>query len=182
MRVVYLYGPPGVGKLTVGTELAALTGYRLFHNHLTVNLAVSIFPRESPPWIRMIREMRRYVLAEATKEGVDLIYTGVYLGTEEQTRAIQTVLEPVRDGGCTVLFVQLQCDWDEHAKRVQNESRIQHQKLTDPSVVLARYNRNPTVPFTPHLHLNTTHLTAAQTAAQIAAHYDLPLIHAAVDS
>jgi hypothetical protein len=27
MRAVFLYGPPGVSKLTVGTELAALTGF-----------------------------------------------------------------------------------------------------------------------------------------------------------
>ena len=44
MRLVVLYGPPGVGKLTVGGELATLTGFRLFHNHLTVNLATAIFP------------------------------------------------------------------------------------------------------------------------------------------
>ncbi len=36
MRLVFIYGPPGVGKLTVARELAALTGFKLFHNHLTV--------------------------------------------------------------------------------------------------------------------------------------------------
>ncbi len=35
--LVYLYGPPAVGKLTVATELQRLTGFRLFHNHLTVD-------------------------------------------------------------------------------------------------------------------------------------------------
>ena len=38
MKLVILYGPPGVGKLTVGRELAARTGFKLFHNHLTVDL------------------------------------------------------------------------------------------------------------------------------------------------
>ena len=42
MRLVVLYGPPGVGKLTVGTELSELTGFKLFHNHLTVNLVTSV--------------------------------------------------------------------------------------------------------------------------------------------
>ena len=43
MKLVFLYGPPAVGKFTVAKELAALTGFKLFHNHLTVDVATSIF-------------------------------------------------------------------------------------------------------------------------------------------
>jgi predicted kinase len=42
-KLLLLYGRPAVGKLTVAREVAALTGGRLFHNHLTVNLALSVF-------------------------------------------------------------------------------------------------------------------------------------------
>lgn len=45
MTLVILYGPPAVGKLTVGIELAKLTGYKLFHNHLTTDTVRSLFPR-----------------------------------------------------------------------------------------------------------------------------------------
>jgi hypothetical protein len=99
MRVFYLYGPPGVGKLTVGTSLAALTGFRLFHNHLTVNLATAVFPRETEPWRELIRHVRGDVVRAAVGAGVDLVCTGVYLGTEEQTEAIRVMLEPVYGGG-----------------------------------------------------------------------------------
>ena len=34
MKHLFLYGAPAVGKLTVAKELADLTGYKLFHNHL----------------------------------------------------------------------------------------------------------------------------------------------------
>ncbi len=37
MRLVILFGPPAVGKMTVGYELEKLTGLRLFHNHMTVD-------------------------------------------------------------------------------------------------------------------------------------------------
>ena len=40
-RLIY---PPATGKLTIATELAVLTGYTLFHNHLSLNLAREIFP------------------------------------------------------------------------------------------------------------------------------------------
>src|SRR5688500_9243251 len=128
MRVFYLYGPPGVGKLTVGTALAARTGFRLFHNHLTVNLATAVFPRESDPWRELIRRVRRDVFSAAVRQGVSLVYTGVYLGTEEQTEAIRVMLEPVYEGGGDVHYVQLTCEREEHLARVQNPSRRLHQK------------------------------------------------------
>ena len=43
MRVVFIYGPPAVGILTVATELARLTGFKLFDNHVSIQFAQSIF-------------------------------------------------------------------------------------------------------------------------------------------
>ena len=175
MRVVYLYGPPGVGKLTVGTELATLTGFRLFHNHLTVNLATAVFARDSAAWVRLIRHVRRHVFAEATREGVDLIYTGVYLGTAEQDESIDTMLDPVSPSGGSAASLQLVCDRDELVSRVQYESRPRHDKLTDPQVLMERYALTVTLPFGSHERLDTTHVPPADAAARIAAHFDLPL-------
>ena len=42
MDFVFLYGAPAVGKLTVGRELARLTGVRLFDNHLVVDAALVV--------------------------------------------------------------------------------------------------------------------------------------------
>jgi len=35
MKLVFIYGPPAVGKLTVANALAKVTGFKVFHNHLT---------------------------------------------------------------------------------------------------------------------------------------------------
>jgi hypothetical protein len=64
-----------VGKLTVGGELAALTGIKLFHNHLTVNLVTAVFPPGSEAWNRLARKIRLDVLDEVARVGVDLILT-----------------------------------------------------------------------------------------------------------
>jgi hypothetical protein len=36
MELIFIYDPAAVGKLTIGHELANLTGFRLFHNHFTL--------------------------------------------------------------------------------------------------------------------------------------------------
>ncbi len=44
MTFVLLYGPPAVGKLTVANELAKLTDFKVFHNHLSIDLVEAVFP------------------------------------------------------------------------------------------------------------------------------------------
>jgi hypothetical protein len=177
MRLVYLYGPPAVGKLTVARELAALTGFRLLHNHLTVNLVTSLFPFGSAAYQRLIRQFRRDMLAEAARADIDVVVTGVYLGTPEQFAAIQALIEPVYANDGTVLFVQLVCDRETWLARVPNESRRHEGKLLDPERVVGLFDGGDpfsTMPFEPCLTLDTTHLPPAEGAARIAAHYDLP--------
>jgi hypothetical protein len=65
MDMVFLYGPPGVGKLTVSKALAELTGFKVFHNHLTIDAVVPVFDFGTPPCGRLLRVMRAAVLAEA---------------------------------------------------------------------------------------------------------------------
>ena len=43
MKLVLLFGPQAVGKMTVGQELAKITGLKLFHNHMTIDLVSNFF-------------------------------------------------------------------------------------------------------------------------------------------
>lgn len=73
------------------------------------------------------------------------------------------------------MFVQLECDREELVVRVQSESRKRHEKLTDPQVLLDRYAGSATMPFTPHLRLDTTHVPPTEAASRVAAYYSLAL-------
>ena len=42
-KFVLIIGPQAVGKMTVGQELAKITGYKLFHNHMTIEILTKIF-------------------------------------------------------------------------------------------------------------------------------------------
>ena len=73
--LIYIYGPPASGKLTVATRLSELTGIPLFHNHLTVNAVRPVFEFGSPPFVEAVWAMRRGVFEAAAKAGISLIYT-----------------------------------------------------------------------------------------------------------
>ncbi|MBR4889183.1 MAG: AAA family ATPase, partial [Clostridia bacterium] len=43
MKLVIIVGPHAVGKMTVGQALARMTGLKLFHNHMTIDVVSDLF-------------------------------------------------------------------------------------------------------------------------------------------
>src|SRR5438128_11279342 len=85
MKLILLYGPPAVGKLTIAKEIARLTGFKLFHVHLTADLVEPIFPRGTPSFPKLVWDIRYAVFAEAARANIDgLIFTMVYGRDREQ--------------------------------------------------------------------------------------------------
>ena len=178
MRLVYLYGPPGVGKLTVARELVALTGFRLLHNHLTVNLVSTLFPYGTADFSRLLRQFRLVMMEEAARADIDLVVTNVNTGSADQRAFIQSLTEVVAARSGTTAFVQLACRRDVWLTRIASESRQAESKPTDPDLILRLFeNKDPfaRLPFEPLLTLDTTHLSPAHAAAQIADRYGLPV-------
>lgn len=178
MRLVFLYGPPAVGKLTVAQELAALTGYKLFHNHLTVDLVAAVFPFNSPAFWPLVRRFRHDMLTAASRDGVDLIFTYVYAHPDDQ-RNVRALIKPILVNGGAVHFVQLTCAREVLLGRVASEPRRPYRKLVDPAAVsdlLDRKNLVTAVPFAESLQIDTTSISPADAARQILIHYNLPTI------
>jgi hypothetical protein len=124
VHLVVLYGPPGVGKLTVGTELGRLTGFRLFHNHLTVDLVTAVFAPQTAAWNRLAPRIRHDVFVEAAAEGVDLILTRAPRRADDaEVERVRAMTEPVRTAGGTVLFLRLACSRAEHSARLCTDER-----------------------------------------------------------
>jgi shikimate kinase len=179
VQVIFLYGPMGVGKLTIGREIARLTGLKLIHNHLIVDLVTTLFQHESEAYFRLLRQIRQDVFVAASREGVHFVCTGVYRNTPDQNASLRRMLEPVYEVGGTVLFVKLTCDHEVWLGRVQSESRGALRKITDPLIVqglLETFDLHATAPFEPHLTIDTTTLSPTEAAAQIAAHAGLTLL------
>lgn len=79
MTFVLLFGPQAVGKMTVGEELAALTGFRLFHNHMTIEPLYAIFGDAPQTW-RLSHAFRQAIFEAAAGSShlPGLIFTYVW--------------------------------------------------------------------------------------------------------
>jgi len=179
MRLIFIYGPPAAGKLTVGECLAARTGYKLFHNHLTVDLAHALFEFGSAPFGRYVEHLRFEAFETAARAGLaGMIFTFVYaLGADDGfVRAVQEIIERFEGEVC---FVQLVCDRAALEQRVQGASRQRFRKITDGALlraVIGRHEVFQPIPFVSSLTIDTTELAAEEAAGRIAAHYGLPLV------
>jgi chloramphenicol 3-O-phosphotransferase len=134
--LIYIYGPPASGKLTVATRLSELTGIPLFHNHLTVNAVLPVFAFGSPPFIEAVRAMRRGVFQAAARAGISLIYTNnsAWSGPDPRAHfeeAAQAAREIMAGHGGRTVFVRLTASQSALEERVANESRRAHEKLVD---------------------------------------------------
>ena len=57
MKLVIIFGDAAVGKMTVGQELARITGLRLFHNHVTIEAVIDVFGYFDGKTINKLREV-----------------------------------------------------------------------------------------------------------------------------
>ena len=168
MKLIFLHGAPAVGKLTVARELEQLTGFRLFHNHLTVDLVTSLFPFGSEPFIELREQIWLAVFREVAKNQTSLIFT---FNPERTVREnfVHQALEAVESAGGEVVFVELTCVEGELERRMEDDSRKKFGKLA--SVELYRSLKEDGAfefPRLPNgLTLDTTRQSPTQTAQLI---------------
>jgi hypothetical protein len=126
MHFVFVFGPPAVGKMTVGRALAARTGYKLLHKHMTVEPVLDIFEFGSPPFNRLVSEFRRRILEEALAAGLDgLVFTMVWgLELDEDRALVSSYVDLVQAAGGRVSFVELYADLGERLLRNRTELRL----------------------------------------------------------
>lgn len=170
MRLIFLHGLPGVGKLTVARELSRLTGFKVFHNHLAVDLLLSVFEFGSPPFVELREKIWLDVFARAAAQPGGLIFTFAFDRTVS-TGFVGEVIKTVGGAGGEVLFVELRCSPEELERRVADPSRGGYGKLN--SVAQFRELSEAGAFVTPgippeRLVLETTGVPAGEAAALIA--------------
>jgi hypothetical protein len=186
MDLLFVIGPPAVGKMTVGQEIADRTGLRLFHNHMMIEPVLHFFPYESPQFVRLVEEFRTRVFEEvAASDLPGLIFTYVWaFDHPADGKAVQAYAEPFARRGARIRYVELEASMDERLRRNEGESRLA-EKPSKRNLeasrrhlleVEDRFQLNSTTEFegrSDYLRLNTTDLSAAEAAERVIAHFTL---------
>jgi len=133
MRLLFIYGRPAVGKLTVAREVAALTGGRLFHNHLAVNLALSVYDFGTPGFIALREQVWNDVFRRVLTDRLPLL---IFTFNPENTvsqRYIDGLFAEVAATGGEVIPVELFANESIIEGRLGTESRLREGKSLDVS-------------------------------------------------
>lgn len=176
MKLILLYGPPAVGKLTIAQALSTRTGYKLFHNHLTVDAITPIFEQGSVPFKRAIDRVRLVILEEAINSNIaGVILTKVHFSS--RGTYTQDFLHSVANIGAEIHLVRLYCEPDILEARVTGEDRKRYNKIWTVDL-LQQTLADIEEPFAAiagweSLSIDTGRLSPDQAANQIIAHYHL---------
>lgn len=188
MTLVVIFGPPAVGKMTVGMELERLTGLRLFHNHMTVDPVLQFFPFGSPSFSKLVGELRRCIFEElAASDLPGLIFTYVWALDEPRDKThVDGLARIFADRGSQVCYVELEATQAERLMRNETSLRLAEKKpkrdlessrrhLLDAD---RRYQLNSHGDFPypdHHLKIDNTYLAPEEVARRLAAHFSLAL-------
>ena len=128
MKLVLLFGPQAVGKMTVGQELANITDLKLFHNHMTIDLVSHFFDYSTKEGKRLVNLFRQEIFEEASKSNLyGMIFTFLWaFDMQEDWDYVDRLTQLFESRGGTVYFVELEADVEERLERNKTPNRLEH--------------------------------------------------------
>ena len=184
MKLLILIGNSAVGKMTVGQELAKITPFRLFHNHMMIEPVLEVFGSFRGD---VIQKLRSVIFEEfAASDNYGLVFTFMwafdmpsdwaYLESVKQTFGL-----PEDD----IYYVELIAPQEVRLQRNRTENRLNNKAskrdITASDARLLRDDRNyrceslpGEIPFPNYLRIENAQLSAGETAQIIKNHFQFP--------
>lgn len=181
MKLVLLVGDGAVGKMTVGQELAKITGLRLFHNHISIEPVLEVFGEINKEVIHDFRESVFRNFAKSDKYG--LIFTYIWdFECETDWKEVAHLEEIFKDA--EIYCIELIAPLEVRLQRNVTENRLKHKaskrdieasnrrviKCTNEHRVVSREGE---IPFKNYLRIDNTNLSPEVVAKMIKDKFDL---------
>jgi hypothetical protein len=174
VHLVFLHGPAAAGKYTVAKELAELTGFELYHNHLVVDEVLRSHAFGTPGFVaERDRRWREFFTQFPGSGRANIIFTFNPENTVPQVFIDWFFTEMVRRG-VHLHSVEITASEAVIESRLGTTQRQQFRKLTD--VALYRQLRDTGTFATPlirrtDLRIDTGTAVPSAAARQIATHF-----------
>ena len=183
--LVIILGPHAVGKMTVGQELAGITGLRLFHNHMSIELTRKLFDHGEKEWSVLNETIRKTVFelfAKGDFPGLIFTYMCAF-DMQSEFDYLQNVIDLFSSNGAKCCVVELCADFDVRLVRNKSENRLLHKeskrnlewseaemRKTSEKYRLNSYD-GESLPFENYLKIDNTNLPPEIAAEMIKAHF-----------
>lgn len=128
MRLLFIYGPPASGKLTIGRMVANRTGLALFHNHLIVDAVAAVFAFGSEQFVQLRERFWLDTISAAARAGRSIIFTFAPEPTVAPDFPAR-LYQAVEHAGGEVLSVALAVEDADQEKRLIAADRAMFGKL-----------------------------------------------------
>ena len=187
MKLVIVTGPHAVGKMTVGQELAEITGFKLLHNHMTIELVSNFFHVFTSSEGNRLNTLFRQELLEAiaASDLPGLIYT-IMVAFDDPTNVeyLDSVIKLYESKNAEVYVVELCADFDVRIERNKTENRLKH-KPTKRDIQYSeaifrmlesehRFNMHDNeILFKNYMRIDNTHLLPGEVALRIKEAFEL---------
>ncbi len=177
MKLIIIHGPPAAGKLTVANALSLRTGFKVFHNHLSIDCTTPVFEFGAPGFWDLNVKIRCNVIAEAARRGINVIHTFCY-GYVIDDEYFRQLASAATDNGGEVHVVMMNSRDEIRKQRIGDQSRVRMRKLTDPASIVRQ--REEDILFSIHpdfadttLVVDTSDISPDESATRIIEHFGL---------
>ena len=183
MKLVLLIGNGAVGKMTVGQELAKITGLRLFHNHMMIEPVLEIFGQWRPD---VTQRLRQVIFEEFAKtDNYGMIFTFMWaFDMQSDWDYVDWVKGIFSLPDEDIYYVELIAPQEVRLQRNVSENRLKHKaskrNIEDSNARLIRDDSNWRCESYPgeithpnYLRLENAGISAAEAARIIRDHFRL---------
>ena len=181
MKLLILIGNSAVGKMTVGQELAKITPFRLFHNHMMIEPVLELFGSFRGD---VIQKLRKVIFEEfAASDLYGMVFTFMWAfdmpSDWEYLESVKAIFGlPEED----VYYVELIAPQEVRLVRNSTENRLKHKAskrdIDASNARLIRDDENYRCESLPgeitspnYIRIDNSHLSPAETAQMIKARF-----------
>ncbi len=183
MKLLFMIGNAAVGKMTVGQELAKITGLRLFHNHMTIEPVIEIFGQYNGAAINRLRQVVFEEFAKTDNYGMIFTYMWAF---DQQTdwdyvEYVKNIFKPY---DTEFYYVELIASREVRLERNATENRllnkaskrnvpVSNQRLIDDDNKYRLESMDGEIPFENYMKIDNTNLAPDVVARMIKNQFDL---------